>query len=274
MRPLALLVAGLVALSAHHGSAQERTTDLQKLEGANEALVWRAVGRLETGGSGFCTATLIAPDLVLTAAHCVYAPRDGTLMSPAVLSFRAGLLGEDVAAERRIAQVEAHPGFDPSKPLTAENIRHDVALLRLAEPIPTSLLDPFTVYGRPPGRGAVSVVSYGRGREDQPSRQKVCQMLEVRQGVIFMDCDVTFGSSGAPVFTHRNGRGQIVSVISGMGHVNGQRLTFGMELPARVAELRHQMRANRRGPIANARRVIVGRGNAPGGAKFIRPGGS
>jgi protease YdgD len=136
------------------------------------------------------------------------------------------------------------------------------------------MLDPFVLHARPPGRGPVSVVSYGQGREDLPSRQRVCQILEMQEGVVFMDCDVTFGSSGAPVFTHRDGRGQIVSVISGMGYVNGRQLTFGMELPARVAELRHQMRVNRSGPVAAARRVIVGSENAPGGAKFVRPGGS
>jgi protease YdgD len=37
----------------------------------SQNLPWSAVGRLETSTS-FCTATLIAKDLILTAAHCFY----------------------------------------------------------------------------------------------------------------------------------------------------------------------------------------------------------
>lgn len=37
---------------------------------------WNAVGRLNVNG-GFCTGALIEPDLVVTAAHCVYVARTG-----------------------------------------------------------------------------------------------------------------------------------------------------------------------------------------------------
>ena len=92
-----------------------------------------------------------------------------------------------------------------------------------------------------------------------------------------MNCDVTFGSSGAPVFSHINGRGQIVSVVSGMGALSGRRVTFGMTLPTIVAELKQQMWANKAKPVASVKRVQVGSGavrSSGGGAKFIRADGS
>ncbi|MFK7869765.1 MAG: serine protease [Roseobacter sp.] len=267
---LVIVVFGWVMPAA----AQDQSSRLKGLAGENDALVWQAVGRLDAQGRGFCTATLITPELVLTAAHCVYRRGTTQMLALDALTFRAGLRNGSVAAERKVAQIEAHPGFNPATPLDASNVKHDVALLRLTQPIPTSALDPFILHDRGLQRGPVSVVSYGQGREDLPSRQPVCNVLGARDEVLFMDCDVTFGSSGAPVFTHRNGRGQIVSLISGAGQYEGQRITYEMQLPQRVAELKQQMRANRRGPIANARRISVGDTTQKGGAKFVRPGGS
>lgn len=265
-------------LAAQILPAQQVNSRLKGLGGANEALVWQAVGRLDANKTGYCTATLIAPELILTAAHCVYSAKTGTMLNPEDLTFRAGLRHGTTAAERKIAQIEAHAGYDPKAGTTAENIRHDVALLRLAEPIPTHVLDPFVLYDGRFTRGPVSVVSYGRGRNELPSRQSVCQMFDQYQGVVLMDCDVTFGSSGAPVFSHRNGRGQIVSVISSVGQYQGRKVSFGMTLPGLVADLKRQMRANHQSPLAQSRRITVGNGvnrtTATGGAKFVRPGGS
>ena len=42
---------------------------LQSLDTTEAGRAWEAVGRLDIDGKGFCTGTLIAPDLVLTAVH-------------------------------------------------------------------------------------------------------------------------------------------------------------------------------------------------------------
>jgi protease YdgD len=95
------------------------------------------------------------------------------------------------------------------------------------------------------------------------------------EDVMFMDCDVTFGSSGSPVFSHINGRGQIVSVISGMANIDGRKVALGMTLPDIVGQLRHQIWANKERPVAQVKRLTAssGRSSAPraGGAKFVRP---
>lgn len=250
------------------------STKLRKLGTQNDALAWQSIGRLDIGKDGYCTGTLIAPDLVLTAAHCVYQRSNGALVKAEKLTFQAGLTNGQAAARRAVAQIEAHQGYDPHSAYSLENVRHDIALVRLADPIPTHELDPFAVFSSSLPRGSVSVVSYGQGRSDALSRQDQCEVLGRQQGLIAFDCDVTHGSSGAPVFTHLNGRGQIVSVISGGGIVDGKNVTLGMELPPLISDLKRQMYANKSAPVAQVRRLGAGQKRSSTGAKFVTAKGS
>jgi protease YdgD len=248
------------------------TTDLRSLDTENEALVWQAIGRLDSAKGSYCTGTLISPDLVLTAAHCVFAGND--LVKPSDLTFQAGLTHGTAAAKRQVSQIEVLNTYDPANGMSAVNIRTDVALVRLAERIPTHELDPFVVYSGQLPKGPVSVVSYGKGRSEALSRQDQCQVVHTQTGLIALDCDLTFGSSGAPVFTHLNGRGQIVALISGGGSWGGEDVALGMILPEVVGALKRQMRANKPAPRARVKRLTVGGDKSGTGAKFVTAKGS
>ncbi|NNE50881.1 MAG: trypsin-like serine protease [Sulfitobacter sp.] len=263
----AVLATGTIAFAA---SAQ--SSGLRSLNTENAALAWQAVGRLDAK-NGYCTGTLISPDLVLTAAHCVF-DAQGKPLKAETLTFNAGLTGGNAVARRSVVQIEVNPNYDPTTTISANNVRHDVAMVRLEEPIPTSVLDPFRVHQGTLPNGPVSVVSYGRGRSSNLSRQDSCQVVQNYQQILTMDCNVTFGSSGAPVFTHLNGRGRIVSIISGIGQQAGKQYAYGMELPTLVAELKRKMYANKVRPTATIRRLQTGSGKSSSGAKFVTVGGS
>lgn len=248
-----------------------QTSGLISLDDRNSLLGWEAVGRLDLATGGYCTGTLIAPDLVLTAAHCVVDVRTGQQFPPSDIRFRAGLRNGVSITDRNAAQIAVDPLYQPTSQSRGDSIRHDLALLRLETPVSSTDADPFAVHTDPGQVQTVSVTSYGKGRDEALSRQRQCNLLYRHNELIAFDCDVTFGSSGAPVFAHQGGRGRILSIVSAGRRDDGAVLAFGMELPDAVARLKSQLRATRTGPAAVIRRVQVGSVRSETGAKFVRP---
>lgn len=263
----------LVIMAATTFTAAAQTSGLQELSTGNDARGWEAVGRLDIDGKGFCTGALIAPDIVLTAAHCMFEKADGTAVDPNHIEFLAGLRGGRPEATRGVRAAVIHPSYTHTGTVTTQQVRFDVALLRLDQPIRSSRVQPFEVSNTIRRGSQIGVVSYAQDRAEAPSLQETCNVLGQQDGVWVMDCNVNFGSSGAPIFRTENGVPRLVSVVSAMAELDGRKVALGMDLAEPIAVLRLALQRDRslfQSPPPAAR-VIGPNDRSETGARFVRP---
>ncbi|WP_339114186.1 trypsin-like serine protease [Thioclava sp. GXIMD2076] len=255
MTRLAVRVPLLLALALPAGVAAQTT--LRALTTGDAGRGWEAVGRLDFDDGGFCTASLVGADLILTAAHCLYDSETRQKVDMSSAQFRMGLRNDRAIVVRRIKEAYPHPDYAYQGPHQFDRAAEDMALLRLMQPVRISPIEPFQLGDRPAIGAALQVVSYAEGRENLPSLQQSCTLLQVIGERMVTDCDVDFGASGAPVFVMKNGRPRIVGIVSAKGKLGDRKVA----LLADAGEM-HRM-------LTDLRQSGGQRAQMVGGAKFI-----
>jgi len=152
--------AALFAAIATTSMAETRVISLE------EQPDWNAVGRVNKAGfnkSGSCTGTLVAPDMILTAAHCTPSGDPGARIVDYV--FVAGWNRGEFAASATFAEVYLPEGHTYG-PLQIERIHTDIALVRLATPIPEDVVRPLPLSAL--GDTALAFVGYRNDRLHAP----------------------------------------------------------------------------------------------------------
>ena len=230
------IVSGIFWLLSSFAVAAE--SDLDLLNSMDQGRKWSAVGRLSLdNGTGFCTATLIADDIVLTAGHCVFDKTTGVVSDLSSFEFQASWRNGRAESYRGIREIAVHSQYQFAQEASIERIQFDVALLRLETPIRNPNVTPMTLAELPKIGSDIGVVSYAKGRMDAPSVQSRCLAAAQQHSVLVMTCDVDYGSSGSPVFaTTQNGTG-IVSVVSVMASMDGRPVSLGASVNPVVSDL-------------------------------------
>jgi len=219
------IAAVLVLLAA--GVAAALILYRARVDKALSAVGWLGTGGGPAAGHPSCTGVLVAPDLVVTAAHCLLDAGTGAPRDPATLDFLPGLANGRSAHRATGAEILVAP----PRALLSGALPYDLGLLRLTEPLRG--VRPVRLATGPALAGEI-LASAGYARSD-PSVLALapdCPVLLVEGPVTGLGCPAVSGYSGGAVLRKVGRHWALVAVMVARG-TDGQSGigTYAVALP-------------------------------------------
>lgn len=175
---------------------------------------WSAIGRVNTGGRGFCTGFMVAPQVMLTAAHCLYDFREQRWWPTSEVHFLPGYQRDTYLGHARVLAYSVAGTYQPRIEPQIESVLDDWAVVILKAPIGETVgwlgiqrLDNEILDSIAEGRAIALQAGYRRDRPHAISVQVKCSIpgLFGNGRGILHSCDVNEGGSGSPLLVFANG---------------------------------------------------------------------
>jgi len=229
------LVAGLVALghsalaAGHVLPGIVGVDDREPISPADKRYL--AVGHINVTGfrsKRSCTGTLIAPDRVLTAAHCLVNGRTGKKVPLAHVHFVAGVSGAGHEAHAKAKCIRLATGKFRSIAKLSPALLGDMAIIKLDRKLG---IEPIAwLAGAKIGaKNRLAHPSYPRDSRYKLLVHSSCRILGKKYGLWQTSCDTNFASSGGPVLLRAGERDYVAAVMVGFAE---QRFTIAVPVSA------------------------------------------
>ncbi len=180
---------------------------------------WHSIGRVNRAGYksvSSCTGTLIAPNLVLTAAHCIVSSKTKQKLPADEVLFIAGVRRDQYAARLEAECLLTPEDYVPRRRPKLNEIRKDLGLIVLKEPSTLFPLPPLTPDESRRLRASPRFLSVGyrRSRPYLPTVVSSCSVLGSQEDVWITDCNTESGASGGPLMVNTLFGPRVAAVMS------------------------------------------------------------
>ena len=159
---------------------------------------WSAVGKLNNGVFGSCSAVLISRQYALTAAHCLVFGRTRKFLPAQALHVVFGFENGQFRDHLHVSAYHVPATYDPMRPY--ETLANDWALLSLARE-PHATTKPLSITQDASPVSNLMTAGYAKRSPYRMTADQQCHFVgrSENSGLLFDSCQAPEGFSGGPV---------------------------------------------------------------------------